>query len=52
VQTQLPKVMLDLDSTNCDLNICGLAKMVDDARRILQEELGVASKHIHIECHD
>ena len=52
VQAQLPKVMLDLDSTNCDVYVCGLAKMVHDARRILQEELRVDSKDIHIERYD
>lgn len=52
VQTQLPEVMLDLDSTNCDVYICGLAKMVHDARRILREELGVDRKVIHIERYD
>ena len=52
VQMHLNQVLIDLGGTNCDVYVCGLAKMVQDVRRILLQDLGVERKSIHIERYD
>ncbi len=52
VQAHLRQILDDLGGKDCDVYVCGLAKMVHDVRRMLSEELGVDRKQIHVERFD
>jgi len=49
VQSHLPDILNSLRGPDCDVYICGQPSMVKDVRRLLQEELGVDQKRVHIE---
>jgi len=49
VQLHLPEILNSLRSPDCDVYICGQPSMVKDVRRLLQEELSVEPKRVHVE---
>ena len=52
VQMHLRHVLQGLGGVNCDVYVCGLAKMVQDVRRILHEDIGMQRKQVHFERYD
>jgi NAD(P)H-flavin reductase len=49
VQLHLRELVNSLGGPGCDVYICGQAEMVNDVRRILQDELGLVAKRLHVE---
>jgi ferredoxin-NADP reductase len=52
VQTHLRQMFQAMGGIDCDVYVCGLAKMVQDVRLILRADMGMRQQQIHLERYD